>query len=88
MIQILGKLNRDPTGNQAIAILSRKEFTIDEVKNLGKSGKANKSFHIEQQDEYFHNQSHRKYWIKLADHSLIHCELIYPATDTQIESYK
>ena len=80
VIHLLGKLSRDPTGSQAIAILSKKEFTYEEVRNLGKSGKANKSFNIEHQDEYFHNLSHRKYWIKLADLTLIHCELIYPAT--------
>ncbi len=59
-IVLLGKIKGDPTRNKAIAIISKTEFTNDQVKNFNKI----KQF---EQEEYFHNDIFRKYWLKLGD---------------------
>lgn len=49
---------------------------------LGK-GKA-----IDLQDEYFHNDIFRKYWLKLGgDVNQMQCNFIYPATEMLINKY-
>ncbi len=80
-IYLLGRLKGDPTDNKAIAILSKTEFQEDQVKDLGK----NKAL---EQEEYFHNDIFRKYWLKIGGSSgQVQCNLIYPATEMLITKY-
>jgi m7GpppX diphosphatase len=80
-IILLGKVKGDPTSNKAIAIISKTEFTTDQVKEFRKI----KQF---EQDEYFHNNIFRKYWLKLGDDTnKVQCNFIYPATEELIAKY-
>jgi len=80
-IILLGKIKGDPTDNKAIAIISKTEFTNEQVKSFGKI----KQFEYE---EYFHNNIFRKYWLKLGDATnQLQCNFIYPATEMLIAKY-
>ena len=56
------------------------------MQNLGKNSKdSEKKPRVRQQEEYFHNNIFRKYWLTLDDSaSKIQCNFIYPATEMLI----
>ena len=87
-ISLLGKLRGDPTDAKCIANLSKTEFQLAHVEQLG-NGKGNKAG--DQFEEYFHNDIYRKYWLKFGgaqgDVNKIQCNLMYPASEFLINKY-
>lgn len=85
-INLLGKLRGDPTDSKCIVNLSKTEFKLEHVEEMGKRGNQK-----DNHEEYFHNDIYRKYWLKmggsLSDVNKIQCNLIYPATDFLIAKY-
>lgn len=86
---MLGRIKDDPTGSNAIAILTKTEFTANEVLGLGRN-KSKKYDHnpVTKFEEYFHNNIFRKYWLQFSEKtSRVQCNFIYPATDMLIKKY-
>lgn len=82
-INLLGTLRGDPTGSKAIACLSKTEFKLEHVENINKKGEKNL-----EQEEYFHNDIFRKYWLRIGgDINKLQVNLVYPATETLINKY-
>ena len=84
-IALLGRLRGDPTDCKAIAVLSKKEFSSEQVQELNKKLKTTEA------EEYFHNSIFRKYWLGLggarSDLNHVQCNFIYPATEMLIAKH-
>lgn len=88
-IYLLGRIKDDPTDSKAVAILSKTEFSSDEMLGLGR-GKSKKYVHnpAMKAEEYFHNSIFRKYWLQFSEMtSRVQCNFIYPATDMLVKKY-